>query len=293
MNSRISLGLLVCALLLTGCVGLNTNKLPSYIGFRPVIGHDTRATEESVPFPEDRSFKVWAQESRMGSLYLDNETISYNGGWLASKIWQDDELRFEACWPTDLPVEFSKSNGLQIKNFDCSGGDVDILMAQARSDNEIDTLITLRFDHILSRVEFRMLHSLSDNMAVRLKKIELKGIASKGDFNTRHSGQWSLGDPNFTYVVYDAGEGDGVTIPAGKAQYIGEDFYVIPQVSMAQLDVSYEVRYEGANWIPQTETIKSLDTQWEPSKHYTHTLNLRMDKLVQTTGISSWNNREE
>ena len=228
----------------------------------------------------------------MGSLYLDNETISYNGGWLASKVWEDDDLSFEACWPTDLPVEFSKSNGLQIKNFDCSGGDIDILIAQAQSDKDIDTLITLRFDHILSRVDFRMLHSLSDNMTVRLKKIELKGVASKGDFNTRYPGQWSIGDTDFTYIVYDAGEDDGVIIPAGKAQYIGEDFYVIPQACLAQLDVTYEVSYDGATWIPQTETIKSLDTYWESSKHYTHTLNLRMDKLVQTTGISSWSNRE-
>ena len=235
---------------------------------------------------------MWAQESHSGSLYLNDETISYKGGWVASKIWKDYELMFEACWPTDLQVSFSKDDGLQINDFDCSGGDVDILLAQARSDNKIDTLVTLRFDHILSRIEFRMLHSLADDMSVRLKKIELKGIASKGDYNTRYSDQWAIGDKDFTYVVYDAGEGEGVMIPAGKAQYVGDDFYVIPQASTAQLDVEYEVCYEGAEWIPQTETIKSLDTHWDPSKHYTYTLNLRMDKLVHTTGISSWSNRE-
>ena len=286
------MALLCVVLLLTGCIGgFHTTKKPEKIGFHPVIGYDTRAIEESVPFPQNRSFQIWAQKSKDGSLYINNETISYKGGWFASKIWNDEELIFEACWPTDLPVSFSKNDGIQINNFDCSQGNVDILLAKAQSDNEIDSLIILCFDHILARVDFRMLHSLPDDMTVRLKKIEIKGFASKGDYNIRHSGQWAIGDKDFTYIVYDAGEEEGVTIPSGKAQYIGNDFYVIPQSSTAQLDVLYEVRYGDAKWIPQTETIKSLDTYWDPSKHYTYTLNLRMDKLVHTTGISSWSNR--
>lgn len=278
--------------LMTGCVGLRTNKVPVNIGFRPVIGHDTRA-DESVPFPQDRTFRLWAQESRTGSLYLNDETIRYNGGWNASKIWPDEELTFEACWPMDLPASYSKSEGLQIKDFDCSGGDVDILLAKAYDGFEVDSLVVLRFDHILSRVEFRMLHSLSDSMSVRLKKIEMKGFAFKGSWNTKESGRWHIEDRNNSYTVYDAGDGEGIEITAGTAQYIGDDFHVIPQISSAALEVTCDVRYGSASWIPQVETIKSVDTEWDPGKHYTYTLNLRMDKLTSTTGISSWNNREE
>jgi hypothetical protein len=88
-----------------------------------------------------------------------------------------------------------------------------------------------------------------------------------------------------------AGEGEGIDRTAGDAKYIGEEFYGIPQPCTASLEVTYDIRYDNANWVPQTEVIDNLETFWEPSKHYTYTVNLRMDKLTHTTGISSWNNQ--
>lgn len=279
-------------LMLASCVGgMRTNKLPVNIGFRPVIGHDTRA-QESVPFPEERTFRLWAQKSSNGSLYLNDETIRYNGKWLASKIWPEDELSFEACWPTDIPVNFSKSEGIQISNFDCTNGDIDILIARTRDDYEIDSLVTLRFDHILSRVEFRMLHSLPSDMSVRLTGLEVIGFAQTGDYNTRHSRKWSTADYSGSRTVYKAAEGEFIEIPSGKAIYIGEDFYTIPQECTARVKVDYQVCFADGNWIPQTGDIESLKSGWEPSKHYTYTLNLQMDELTSTPAISTWSNRE-
>lgn len=284
-------------LILAGCVKQGTEWTPANIAFRPLIGHDTRAVE-SVPFPQDRSFKVWAVNQNDGiyldgGIYLDAEEITYGeDGWVSSKKWPRHELDFEACWPTYLPIEFSRSNGLQLKNFDCSNGDVDILIARASVNDEVDGISILRFDHILSRVDFRMLHSLPDGISVRVKKIEMIGFASKGDYNTTRKDEWTIGDKDFSYVVYDAGEGDGIDINAGTAGYISEEFYVIPQDCTASLKVTYELRYGTAVWVPQTESIESLETFWEPSTHYTYTINLRTDKLTHTTGISSWTNRE-
>lgn len=285
------------ALILSGCVKNDTTWAPENIAFRPLIGHDTRAVE-SVPFPQDRSFKVWAVSHNNGiyldgGLYLDAEEISYTeNGWESSKKWPRHELEFEACWPTDLDVDFSPANGIQLKDFDCSKGDLDVLIAHASDNDEVDGVSVLRFDHILSRVDFRMLHSLSEDIGVRLKKITLIGFASAGDYNVKVKNEWYTESKSFSYVVYDAGNTDGISINPGTPQYIGEEFYVIPQACTAQLEVQYEISYDPSIWIPQTETIKSLETAWEPSKHYTHTINLRMDKLTQTTGISSWNNRD-
>ena len=285
---------LMLAMLLTGCVGgLRTSKVPVNIGFHPVIGHDTRSTSESVPFPEDESFKIYAAKSSNGSLYITDEQISYEqDGWRASSIWPETELHFEAYWPTDLNHEYSKSEGIQIRNFNTKEDPRSILLATAESDHEIDTLVTLRFDYILSRIEFRMLHSLSEDMAVRVKKIQMLGFALSGDYNTKHSRAWATSSRSDSYTVFEAAD-QLVDIPAGKPIYIGSDFFGIPQTCTAKVQVDYEVRFGEAEWIPQTEYIESLDTEWEPSKHYTYTLNLRMDKLTHTTGISSWNNREE
>lgn len=286
----IGMALAAAASLLSGCVKQESTWAPSDIVFKPLIGHDTRAVE-SVHFPQDRSFNVWALGQGTGT-YLDGEQISYGDeGWVSSKKWPREALEFEACWPVDLDVEYTAYNGLQLKDFDCRKGDVDILVAHGSGTGENDGVIILRFDHILSRVEFRMLHSLSETISVRLKKIEMIGLAGKGDYNIKKKDGWSVGAYDYSYVVYDAGEGEGIDITAGDAKYIGEEFYVIPQPCTASLEVTYDIRYNNANWLPQTEVIDNLETFWEPSKHYTYTVNLRMDKLTHTTGISSWNNQ--
>ena len=284
---------MACAVwLLAGCVGWkHDNTIPVNIAFRPVIGYDTRATE-SIPFPEDQTFKVWAQEDFSGALYIEGEEISYNGGWKSPKVWTDNDMSFQACWPIDLPVSYSRGNGLQINGFDCRAGDVDILWAKAHSENEIDGVLVLPFDHLLSRVEFRMKHSLSEEMSVRVKKITIKGIAQTGDYNTKKKNQWISTDYDESRVVFDAGNTVGIDIPAGATPYIGDDFYAIPQVSAPMVEVVYDIRFGNAEWIEQSAEVGPLDTEWDSSKHYTYTLNLRMDKMVYTSGISSWNNRE-
>ncbi|MBR5835007.1 MAG: fimbrillin family protein [Bacteroidales bacterium] len=286
------IGMVVASLmLLTGCVKEDVTWSIANIAFRPLIGNDTRAME-SVPFPDDQSFNVWSVSETTGETYLEGETISFSSdGWMSSKLWTFDGMYFDAFWPTDLPMEHSPVDGLQLWGFDCSDGDVDILVASAYGNSEQDDVVILRFDHILSRVEFRMLHSLPDDMSMRVKNIRMVGFAAVGDYNTTKKGDWETAENDFSYVVYDAAGGEGIEIEAGTTQYIGEEFYVIPQPCVASLEVEYEVRYGTANWIPQTETIRSLSTYWEPGKHYTYTLNLRLDKLTHTTGISSWNNR--
>lgn len=290
-NINIWMMLVAVVMLLSGCVSMETTRTSSNIAFKPLIGHDTRAVE-SVPFPQERSFKVWGVNQVTGETYIDGEMISYTSeGWLSKKLWPLEGMYFEACWPTDLAVEFSKSKGLVLEGFDCTDGDVDILFAKAYDDNEAGDVVTLSFDHILSRVEFRMMHSLSDGMEVRVKKIRMVGYAVVGDYGTRNAGEWIVGSPDHTYVVYDAGDTDGIMIPSGTAVYIGEELYVLPQPCWAALEVEYEVRHGSANWVPETAKIEALKTHWEPSKHYTYTVNLRMDKLIHTTGISSWENQ--
>jgi hypothetical protein len=52
-----------------------------------------------------------------------------------------------------------------LQDVDIVDVDVDILVATVIDDNEDDDVVVLSFDHILSRVEFRMLHSLSEGLS--------------------------------------------------------------------------------------------------------------------------------
>ena len=280
------------AFLFASCIGVkHENTIPVNITFRPVIGYDTRV-EESVPFPEDQTFKFWAQQDRDGALYIEDETVSYKGSWKSSQIWPDESLSFQAYWPLNIPVTYSESKGLQINGFDCTSGDIDVLIAKAHSDFSIDGVLVLPFEHLLSRIEFRMKHSLPEDMSMRVKKITIKGYAQVGDYNVAKTNRWNSTDFKSSRVVFDVGEGEGRIIQSGEVIYMGDDFFVIPQFSEPMVEVVYEIRYNNAEWILQTSEVGPLDTEWDPSKHYTYTLNLRMDKMVYTTGISSWSNRE-
>ena len=289
MNLKLTSVLLASCCLLNACVGgLQVNRTPEAIGFRPVISHDTRA-EEAVPFPQERSFRLWAQEMESGAIYIDDATIAYNNGWNAPKNWTDAALEFHACWPTDLDVIRSAEKGLQLNSFDCTEYDADVLMAKAKADNKAGSIVTLNFEHILSRVEFRMMQSLSEDIKLKVTRVELKGVATKGDYNTDLKDEWSGHSEFETYLIYD--NPDGIEISSSKAEYICKDFYTIPQLQAAHLEVQCFIKYGTASWIPQTYEIDPLEIVWDPGRHYTYTLNLRMDELVCTAGISSWENR--
>ena len=264
------------------------NRTPETIGFKPVISHDTRAYE-SVPFPEERSFKLWAQEVDSGEMYIDGATISYNNGWNAPKAWTDAALNFHAYWPVEVDMQHSPEKGLQLKSFDCTECEADVLVAKVTADNKVSSLVTLNFEHILSRVEFRMIHSLSEDISLKITRVELKGIATKGDYNTVAEDEWTGHSDYESYIIFD--NKDGIEITSAEAKYIGEDFYVIPQMLAAGLEVKCYIKYGAASWIPQTYEIDPLEIVWDPGRHYTYTLNLRMDELVCTPGISSWENR--
>lgn len=289
MNFKLTSVLLASCCLLTACVGgLQTAKVSVNIGFRPVIGNDTRA-EESVPFPTDKSFILWAQEQNSDNLYIDKTTVAYDNGWTVDKLWGDNPLRFSACWPTDLDYVHSKADGVQIHGFELADGDIDIIVAETTADNKSNALVTLNFQHVLSRVEFRVNHYLTDNMSIRINKIELKNIAKKGSYNTTAKNDWSGLSEYGSHVVFDHPEGQ--MISSQTLNYVGEELYAIPQLTVGVLEMQCEVRYGSGGWVPQKYVIDPFEIIWDPGKHYTYSITFRMDQVVYTAGISSWGNR--
>jgi hypothetical protein len=289
MNRNIISAVIGGALILSSCVGsLQTNRDSVDIEFRPVIGTDTRA-EGSIPFPQERSFRLWATEDGSEEQYISDAVITYNGGWYAPKPWTDGPLRFSACWPTDLDCVHSADNGLQITSFDSSEGKTDILLAEIKADNEAGSLVTLSFQHILSRVEFRIMHSLHESMSVKVHKVTLEEVAMSGSYNLTSRDRWAGQTKHEDYLIFESEE--GLEINSTDAVELGKYFYAIPQMTSARLKVECQIHYgQAGSWIPQTYEISPMEIVWDSGKHMTYTLNIRMDKMVHTLGISSMNN---
>ena len=292
MRRILTIGMMmVAAMMLLGCsFGEDVTKIPMNIGFKPVIGRDVRAAVESVPFPGDRTFNVWALNTTDGSIYLNKENIAHKSeGWLSVRKWPEAELDFTAYWPVELNPEYNKEKGLIFRDF--SSDEIDLLVAREKAVYESDTLVTLHFEHILSRVEFRIKQSLEENMDVILTGIELNGYSQTGSYNEKGTGYWEVGAADHSKTIYDGNNGASFKLTR-DAQYIGEDFYTIPQICKGTATVYFNVRVNGGEWIPDSATTKTLDTEWESGKQYTYTLNITDKQLTFTTGISNWNNRE-
>ncbi len=289
---KLIIGLMAVMLGVTGCQYEQVGLIPVNIGFKPYIGHDTRVIMEATPFPEDRSFNVWAWEEKNLALYINKETIQYSEqGWNSEYIWPQTALNFVACWPTNIGFAYAENKGVSLSNFDAFDEEIDVLVAKAeRVDNAMDRFVTLGFEHILSRVEFRMRQSLSNEMTVRVKRIQLDGFATKGDFNATGNYKWTTSDTSGSYVLDVADESVEIN---SEPIYMGSDFYVIPQTVRATLTVDFEVKYGEAAWVPLQEKIQNFLIDWVSGTHYTYTINLTDTNLTYTTGISNWNNRTE
>ncbi len=277
-------------MILSSCVGgLQTTKNPVDIEFRPVIGTDTRA-EGSIPFPQERSFKLWAMEDGSDEPYISDAVITYDGGWYAPKPWTDSPLKFAACWPTDLDFMYTGDKGLQIVSFDSSGGDTNILLASTTARNDADSRVTLNFQHILSRVEFQIIHSLQESMSVKINRLTLSGVAMQGSYNLTKPDEWTGQTKYETYLVFE--DEEGLLINSSASMQLGKEFYAVPQMTSGRVQVQCQIQYgKAGNWIPQTYEIDPMEIVWDPGKHMTYTLNIRMDKMSHTLGISSMNNQ--
>lgn len=293
MKRMFRYGALMCILLLAGCVaGVKTDKIPVTIGFRPVIGHDVRASEESIPFPENWTFNVWATRTSDGGTTIHDATITHApDGWFANEIWPESSLIFAAYYPSTLQPEYTPGHGFVIRGFNASSDDNDVLIAaEVEGDPEAEGLVPLQFEHILSRIDFRVRHSLAQDIDVVAKKVVIKGFDLTGDYNVGGDGRWTIDDQTGSILVYDAGDGEGITV-TDMAQYIGGEYFTIPQHCKGEIVVTFNVRTGNGGWVEDEVSTGAIDSDWQSGTRYTYTMNLTDTRMTYTTGITSWTSK--
>ena len=293
MKLRSIHSVILSVFLLSGCVfGEQTDVQQPYIGFTPVIGHETRASEEAIPFPENLTFNVHATRFYDNAPVITDETIScaFNG-WYSKQKWDDSDLVVAAYYPSSLNVEYQRSKGYSIKDFTLTSPDDDILIAaetQAKCDDR--ELVTLHFEHKLSKIDFRVHHSLAANIKVKIKSIKIEGFSKTGSYNLTRAHEWDVNADRESIIIYDAYEGLEQVVTNSSA-YIGEEFSVIPQYFLADITATFLVKSGNGGWVTEELTVSEHVTDWIPGQLYTYTLNLTDQKLTCTTGITSWTSK--
>lgn len=291
-----------------GCIkSTKYDKTTGDIRFSPVIGLDTRSGDNSISFPQDRTFSLWAISDDSGNRYLDDVSVSYTGsrGWTpaGAPLWPYGEsLKFVAYWPSTLQASCASDGTLKIGSFsidDPSSEDNDILVTDlTKSYDKTDSIVSLRFHHALAKVDFRVAHALGSEVSVRVEKIVLRGMKTAGSYDSSEDFPWSVSGDRSDIVIFEA-EGDGTDISYLTPLQLGGTYSVIPQESAASIEVTYALSSGGSGWLTgqkmSTPDVSDKHPDgylegWEPDRHYTYTLIIREDKISYSTAKSSWDN---
>ena len=270
------------------------------IEFNPVIGNEVRSSSDSdmsVPFPEDRSFGVWALDSRSGRKYIDDQQIRCSGG-----IWGDESLPF---WPTSSSLTFYayapydlamrlEGGNLVLEGFDVREDGAEVLFAKTSSPlTSSEGEVKLPFVQGLAKLDVRVANGFGADVDVRIDRILLRGVAMRGDFHSIRYPYWRADESSTVDITIFDSERDGQFLAGPAMQFIGDVHTIIPQGLTPSIELTYAFRVDEGEWIDgQTDTAELRDVFWEPGRYYTYSLRINEMKLSCTTGIGHWNERK-
>ena len=283
-------------LLASACIS-KVELVQNPIVFNPVIGHEVRATDMSVPFPEDKTFGVWALDYHQAGSYIDDQEIRCTGGiWTSASLpfWpQSSSLTFYAYSPYDLPMDLEEGN-LVLKDFDVSAEDDELLFA--RTDSWLiaeQGAVKLPFTHALAKLDMRVANGYGTDMDIRIDRILLRGVAVRGDFSSARYPYWRADESSIVDITIFDSERDGQFLAGPTMQFIGDVHTILPQGLTPSIELTYSFRVDDGAWIDgQRESVELRDVYWEPGRYYTYSLRISEMKLSCTTGIGHWNERD-
>ena len=284
----------LAAVTLVSCIS-SVEMVQTPIVFNPVIGHEVRSDDMSVPFPEDESFGVWALDNNLEEFISDRE-IGFNGvSWTSESLplWPiNSSLTFYAYSPCSLPVKLSKGV-MTLDGFDVLRDGDDLLFAQTASGlTSVLGDVKLPFRHALSRIDMRIASGYGADVQVRIDRIILKNVATVGDYDSSKLMNWTVDESTATDIVFYDSERDGQFLAGPEMQFIGELHTIIPQKLGSVIELQYAFQVDGSDWIDaQKDLTEEIKITWEPGRYYTYSLTINERMLAYTTGIGHWSER--
>ena len=306
----------------------------------PVLASATKtpvAGEMDNPYDMSESFNVyavWHAEDFSGSwpshsLYMDDVKTSYDAtldGWHAtpSYYWpKNGKLTFAAYSPSEIggTAHAYGANGLTITGFQvpvAATDQYDVMYSERAYNNTSSTGtsteyngVDIKFKHALSSIQFAIATdaNYSSSVTIRLKKISLYGVNSKGDFaegitnevtyaNTpAWTNQADVVDEANAYVYYK--NPTGLTVTNTMTKLNGKtsqtDLILLPQTLPATAKVVIEYTIDPvAGTTPEiaqthVQTLNTLSaTEWKPGTRYTYQITIGLNEIYFAPIIEDW-----
>lgn len=280
------------------------------IGFDAVTHKNTKAIIEGTTFPEGQTFDVYGFYAKDGITYQDDSNfmngveISYITGestWRNADnhyYWPlEGKVHFKAIYPASLEPDVTYANGFTLTDY--TVGNDDILYAAAtgsRADTAGDEL-AMQFNHALSLVEVQAkLEAEYEDATFSITSVDFKNIGTKGtgvlnvtnDASPAASASWTPANQTQTlsYYATEAAVSSTTAAKYGEAKLVMPQTMVTTVGSESQLVLGYKLAQHGEE-ISGALNI-NITQEWEPSKKYIYTLNIKLDEILFDPSITDW-----
>lgn len=316
----------------------------SEIKFAATVGTATKAvagelTDNAYPTNENFNvYGVWHQENftswDASSLYMDDVKTEYDSsvnGWVAinKHYWpKNGMMTFAAYSPSDVNAEGHEytATGLKLTGFQVEKDakkHVDVLYSErsynkvkgSDNDNVDYNEVDIDFKHALSSIQFTARKRYPfDGTEIRLQKVCVYGVYTKGDFDEKineaatgyeSNPTWSNHsnriNKTLPYIYYDNYEGQVLTDLKWtmNGQPNQTDLICLPQPlpESAKAIVAYSINPPGDDTPAVNVTVEApLDNivgkEWKPGRRYTYNIVIDLDEIYFAPEVEAWDDVE-
>lgn len=297
----------------------------------PVAGEMDNAYNTNESF---NVYAVWHDGDFSGSwpshsLYMDDVKTSHDGtlqGWHAtpSYYWpKNGKLTFAAYSPSEIggTAHAYGANGLTITGFQVpavAASQYDVMYSERAYNNTSSTGtsayykgVDIKFKHALSSIQFAIATAsdYSSSVKIRLKKISLYGVNSKGDFAEGITNEVTYANtPAWTNQADEVAEANayvyfndptGLIVTKAMTALNGKtnqtDLILLPQTlpATAKVVIEYTIDPEAGSTpeIAQThvQTLSTLTaSEWQPGYRYTYQITIGLNEIYFAPIIENW-----
>ena len=258
--------------------------------FDVVVSANTKSAEEETCYPKDVPFGVWSyslpanknwiEDNEDAIVAMSKEYVIYdmdNQWWKPEGrfFWTGSEnnMSFFAYSPYSRECSFSKENGISIKGYSIFE-DIDLMFSEGLYDlnrNVSNGVVHIPFVRALTLVDFKIRSSLPTGTTIRMKKLTVRDIATKGNFVSLPFARWgNLED--YQDIVFFEGDINLQNEPMD----IGEAKFMIPQNMQPTIVLTCDI-ISGDYILPDQEFVTVGRMNWEIGRACTYNLKVTTD----------------
>ena len=280
------------ALALGSCSRTETVEVASSraISFEGTGAYNT--TKADVTSEDFKQFYVYGSYNAAGNIF-DAQEVNKSGdswGYTPLQYWVDGNWNFGAYYPkaNGVVAEWAHESGLTLNINSDNSHQNDVVYADATAEltegasATYATPVTLNFNHLLSKVQFKFVKGSDGNYSTAGQKVELSNFEFSGSMVT--SGKWakaiatnnSAQDASYTAFT----EATEVTEEGLSATY-----YVIPQTVQSTWTITCNAKVtDNAGEVLKNGTISitafpTSPVEWEAENAYVYTATIYLNNI--------------